>query len=84
MTRTKDTVLAEIKIEESRSRYPLLSSDLVVDDIHCNPGWRGILSAFCDTLQKHSNRHPNIDPLTVGHNKSKLSELHFFYKGGGD
>lgn len=81
---TKGTAMPEIKIEEFRSRYPQLFSDPAVEDIYCNPGWRGILLALCDTLQEHSNRHPNVVPVTVGQIKSKFGELHFFYDGGDD
>lgn len=79
---TTAPVLPGIKIEEFRSRYPQLFSDPAVDDIYCNPGWRGILVALCDTLQEHSNRHPDVVPVTVGQIKSKFGELHFFYDGG--
>ena len=81
---TTDLVLPDITIEEFRSRYPQLFSDPAVEDIYCNPGWREILLALCDTLAEHSNRHPDVVPVTVGQIKSKFGELHFFYDGGDD
>jgi len=78
------SALPEITVEEFRSRYPQLFSDPAVEDIYCNPGWRGILLALCCTLQEHLNRHPDVVPVTVGQIKSKFGELHFFYDGGDD
>ena len=76
------TALPEITVEEFRQRYPLLFSDPAVDDIYCNPGWRGILLSLCDTLQAYLKRHPEVTPVTVAQIKSKFGELHFFYDGG--
>lgn len=73
--------LPEITAEDFRSRHPRLFSDLV-DDIYCNPGRRGILLALCDTLQKRSNRHLDVVPISAGQIKAKFGELHFF--DGGD
>ncbi|WP_454564939.1 hypothetical protein [Pseudomonas sp. AIG] len=81
-TPTNGHALPEIKIEEFRARYPQLFSDPRVDEIYCDPGWRGLLLALCDTLQEHLTRHPNVVPVTVGQIKSKFGELHFFYEGG--
>lgn len=77
-------VLPEITIEEFRSRHPKLFSDPAVDDIYCNPGWRGILLSLYDTLQEHSSRYPGVVPVKVGQIKSKFGELHSFYDGGDD
>lgn len=74
--------LPEIDIDEFRARYPQMFSDLAVDEIYCDPGWRNILIALCDTLQDHLKRHSEVSPLTVAQIKSKFGELHFFYDGG--
>lgn len=81
---TTASVLPEITIEEFRSRYPQLFSDPAVEDVYCNPGWKGILLALCDTLAGHLSRHPEVVPVRVGQIKSKFGELHFFYEGGDD
>lgn len=77
-----DQALPEIKIEEFRARYPHLFSDPGVEDIYCDPGWRDLLLALCDTLQSHLNRHPDVATVTIAQIKSKFGELHFFYDGG--
>lgn len=74
--------LPEIDIGEFRERYPLMFSDPAVDEIYCDPGWRQILIALCDTLQDHLRRHPDVTPITVAQIKTKFGELHFFYDGG--
>ncbi|MBD8805474.1 MULTISPECIES: hypothetical protein [Pseudomonas] len=74
--------LPEIDIEEFRGRYPHLFSDPTVDEIYCDPGWKNILIALCDTLHNYLNRNPEITPVTVAQIKSKFGELHFFYEGG--
>lgn len=75
-------VLPEIDIEEFRERYPHMFSDPAVDEIYCDPGWKNILIALCDTLQDYLSRHPEITPVAVAQIKSKFGELHFFYDGG--
>jgi len=72
----------EITIEEFRTRYPELFSDLAVDEIYCDSGWHGILVALCDTLQSYLKRYPSVPPVTVEQIKTKFGELHFFYEGG--
>ena len=42
--------IPEIDIEEFRARYPQMYSDPAVDDIYCDPGWRGNL----DRTLRHS------------------------------
>lgn len=74
--------LPQIDIDDFRERYPQLFSDLAVDEIYCDPGWKNILLALCDTLQHHLKRHPEVSPVTVAQIKSKFGELHFFYDGG--
>jgi hypothetical protein len=76
--------LPEITIGDFRSLVPATIFDLAVDDIGCNPGWRGIVLAPCDTLQERSNRHLDVVPVTAGQIKAKLGELHFFYDGSDD
>jgi len=72
----------QITIDELRQRYPALFSDPAIEDIHCNPGSRGILISLCDTLHLHLDRHPNVPPVAIGQIKSKFGELHFFYECG--
>lgn len=74
--------LPEIDIQEFRERYPRIFSDPAIDEIYCEPGWRQILIALCDTLQDHLRRYPEVTPVTVAQIKSKFGELHFFYDGG--
>lgn len=76
--------LSELEITEFRERYPNLFSDPAVDEIYCDPGWKEILIALCDTIQDHLKRRPEVTPLTVGQIKSKFGELHFYYDGGDD
>ena len=75
---TNGHALPEIKIEEFRVRYPQLFSDPRVDQIYCDPGWRGLFLALCGALREHLTRHPDVVPVTVGQIKSKFGELHFF------
>jgi hypothetical protein len=75
-------VLPEIDIAEFQERYPQMFSNPGVDEIYCDPGWRGILIALCDTIQNHLKEHPEVTPVTVEQIKSKFGELHFFYDGG--
>ncbi|WP_349970027.1 hypothetical protein [Pseudomonas caspiana] len=75
--------LPELEITEFRERYPNMFSDQAVDEIYCDPGWREILIALCDTIQDHLRRHPEVPAVTIGQIKSKFGELHFFYDGGG-
>lgn len=79
---SNDQALPEIQIEEFKARYPQLFSDPGVEDIYCEPGWRGLIVGLCDTLQAHLNRHPDVEPVIIGQIKSKFGELHFFYDGG--
>lgn len=74
--------LPEIDITEFRERFPQMFSDPAVDEIYCDPGWRGILIALCETIQDYLRRHPEVIPVTVAQIKSKFGELHFFYDGG--
>ncbi len=74
--------LPEIDIKEFRDRYPQMFSNPAVDEIYCDPGWRNLLIALCETIQGHLKRHPELTPVTVGQIKSKFGELHFFYDGG--
>ncbi|MCQ3032546.1 hypothetical protein NLO88_17985 [Pseudomonas syringae] len=74
--------LPEIDVQQFRDLYPQMFSDPGLDEIYCDPGWKNILLALCDTLQDHMKRHPEVTPVTVAQIKSKFAELHFFYDGG--
>ena len=74
--------LPEIDIEDFRECYPHMFSDPAVDEIYCDPGWKNLLIALCDTLNDYLGRHPEVTPVTVEQIKSKFGELHFFYEGG--
>lgn len=74
--------LSEIDIHEFRDRYPQIFSDLSVNEIYCDPGWKNLLISICEALQDYLGRHPEVSPITVAQIKSKFGELHFFYDGG--
>lgn len=52
--------------------------------IGCPKGWRKIVDALCESINRYVDNEPQVPHVYIGQIKSKFGGLRFYYDGGDD